>query len=125
MRGRPGLTSALLLTVALGVGSNAAVYGFLQGLTHPASPLRGSERIVSIFRQDRSGEAGPLSPDDYRLLQNSRGVLEWMGAARIEPHDTVVDGQSEIATVAAVTPNLARALAIPVDKGVVISHRIW
>jgi ABC-type lipoprotein release transport system permease subunit len=119
------LSFALLLAIALGVGSNAAVYGFLQGLIHPATPLRGSDRIVSIFRQDRSRDAGPLSPNEYQLLESSDGIFEWIGAVRIKLTDTMIGGHSEIATVAAVAHNLAGVLAIPLDKGVVISHRMW
>ena len=121
----PVLSFALLLTIALGVGSNSSVYGFLQGLTHPASPLQGSDRIVSIFREDRFREAGPLSAGEYQLLKNSSGVFDWIGAVRIKPSDIVIGAQPEIATVAAVTPNLAAALTIPLDGGVVISHRAW
>lgn len=121
----PGLSFVLLLTIALGVGSNAAIYGFLQGLIHPAPPLRGSDRIVSIFRKSRSREIGPLSPKEYRLLENGKGIFEWIGAARIRPGDRMIESRWGIATVAAVTPSLATALAIPLDKGVVISHRIW
>jgi hypothetical protein len=121
----PGLSFALLLTIALGVGSNSSVCGFLQGLTHPASPLRGSDRIVSIFRQDRFRQAGPLSPHEYQLLKSSSREFDWIGAARIKPGDTTVGGHSQIATVAVVTPNLAGALKLPLDNGVVISHRIW
>jgi putative ABC transport system permease protein len=54
----PGLSLVLLLTIALGVGSNAAVYGFIEGLTQPASPIRDTDRIVSIFQQDRFGRPG-------------------------------------------------------------------
>jgi ABC-type lipoprotein release transport system permease subunit len=121
----PGLSFALLLTIAFGVGSNSSVYGFLQGLTHPASPLRGSDRIVSIFWQDRFHGAGPLSPHDYQLLKNSNGGFDWIGAARIKPSDAMIDSHIEIATVAAITPNIAKALKLPLDNGVVISHRIW
>jgi ABC-type antimicrobial peptide transport system permease subunit len=120
----PGLAFALLVTIALGVGSNAAVYGFLQGLTHPASPLRGSDRIVSMFRQDRYREAGPVSADDYLLLQKSRATFDWIGAVRITPTGIVIDGQSETSTVAAVTPGLAAALNLPLSDGVVISDRL-
>lgn len=121
----PGLSLALLLTIALGVGSNAAVYGFLQGLTHPDSPVHDSGRIVSIFRQDRSGEAGPLSVGELRALEESAGVFEWVDAARIATRETRIDGYLEMAAVAAVTPHLAEALGIQPRNGVVISHRIW
>jgi ABC-type antimicrobial peptide transport system permease subunit len=121
----PGLSFALLLTIALGVGSNSAVYGFLQGLANPVSPLGGPDRIVSIFRQDRFRGAGPLSPDDYQLIKTSRESFDWIGAVRIKPSDTTIANQSEIAIVAAVTPNLAGALKLPLVNGVVISHRTW
>lgn len=121
----PGLSLALLITIALGVGSNAAVYGFLQGFTRPLSPLRGADRIVSILGQDRPGDAGPLSANDFQRINNSRGLFEWIGAVRIAPRDAVIDGRSEIAIVASVTPNLAGALKFPLDAGVVISHRLW
>ena len=124
----PGLSLALLLTVGLGVGTNGAVYGFLQGLVQPdAGPdagLRGAERVVSIF-SERGGEAGPLSLDEYGLLKKRRGDFAWIGAVRIKPADTTMDGHAEIATVAAVTPDVARALALPLGDGVAISDRIW
>jgi MacB-like periplasmic core domain/FtsX-like permease family len=119
----PGLSLVLLLTIAIGVGSNAAVYGFIEGLTHPASPIRDTHRIVSIFQQDRFREAGALSLDEYQQLKDNLGIFEWIGAARIRPAEAMIDGRSEIATVADVTPDLARALALPLDKGAVISHR--
>jgi len=37
----------------------------------------------------------------------------------------MIDSHLEIATVAAITPNLAGALNLPLDNGVVISHRVW
>lgn len=121
----PGMTLALLLTIALGVGGNTAIYGFLEGLTHPTSPLRESERVVSIFRRDRAREAGPVSPDEYRPIGKMEGLFDWVGAVRIRPTDTEIDGRREIATLASVTPSVAAALALPLDRGAVISQHIW
>jgi FtsX-like permease family len=63
------------------------VYGFVQGLTHPSSPLRGADRIVSIFRQGHFRELGPLSGNEYLLLKNHLDAFDWIGAARITPSD--------------------------------------
>jgi hypothetical protein len=41
----PVLSLALLFTIALGVGSNASVYGFVQGLTHPGPLPEYADRI--------------------------------------------------------------------------------
>ncbi len=121
----PGLSLALLFTIALGVGSNASVYGFVQGLTHPSSPLRGADRIVSIFRRGRLLEPGPLSGNEYLLLKNRLDVFDWIGAARITPSDIMISDRAEIAIVAAVTPNLAGVLDLSPGAGVVISHHMW
>jgi ABC-type antimicrobial peptide transport system permease subunit len=121
----PALSLALLFTIALGVGSNASIYGFVQGLTHPASSLRGTDGIVSILRQDHSGESGPLSRREYWLLKNDSELFDWIDAARIRPSDITIGDQTEIAIVADVTPNLARALNLPLRGGVIISHHMW
>jgi ABC-type antimicrobial peptide transport system permease subunit len=126
----PALSLALLFTMALGVGSNASVYGFVQGLTHPDSPLGGGDGIVSILGQDHSRESGPLSRREYRLLKNDSGpfdpnTFDWIDAARIRPSDITIDGRTVIAIVADVTPNLATALNLPLRDGVIISQHMW
>ncbi len=117
----PGLALALLFTIALGIGSNVAVNGFVRGLTRSDLPPVSRERVVSIFRRD----AGPLSYQDYRWLNSHREGFEWIGAARILPSTVAIAGQSEIMSVAAVTPSLANFLDLSFNGGLVISHRVW
>jgi len=120
----PALSLALLFTIALGVGSNASVFGFVEGLTHPDSALRVGDGIVSILGQDRPGEPEQLSRRDYRLLKDEP-TFDWVNAARITPTDISIGGQTEIANVAEVTPNLAAALDLTLRGGVVISRHLW
>ena len=119
------MSLALLLTIALGTGSNVSVYGFVRGLTRPGLPPNSADRLVSIFDQNALAEAGPLSYQQYRLLQRHRKVFEWLGAARVSSLSIAIAGQAPIASVAALTSNLANALHLPLEKGVVISHRLW
>lgn len=121
----PGLSLALLLTIALGVGGNAAVYGFLEGLIHPASPLRDSGQIVSLFRQDHFQDAGPLSLDGYQELKKTREVFDWVGAVRIHRVQVLIDGRKETVTVASSTPDVVGLLALRLDKGTVMSRRLF
>jgi len=121
----PGLSIALLLTIAIGVGSNASVYGFVQGLTNPGLRLKHADRIVSILGQDRFHEPGQLSHDEYLKLKHSSNVFAWIGAARVVPTDIAIDGAAKIAIVATVTPNLAKALNLPPGVGIVVSHHMW
>ena len=115
----PGLSFALLLTIALGIGSNVAVHRFVLGLTRVDSPLASLDRIVSVF-----GHGGPLSYQEYLPLQNG-AAFEWIGAARISPETVTLADQSAVMPVAAVTPRLASELGLQIDDGVVISQRIW
>jgi MacB-like periplasmic core domain len=121
----PGLSIALLLTIAIGVGSNASIYGFVQGLTNPRLPLKHADRIVSILGQDRFHELGQLSPAEYLQLKRSSNVFAWIGAARIVPTDIAIDGHAKIGIVAAVTPDLAEALDVPPEVGIMVSHHMW
>ena len=119
------MTLALLLTIALGIGSNVAIHGFVVGMTRSGSPLRARDQVTSIFRRDAHRETGPLSYQDYLSLRSHPGPFEWIGAARILPRTVTLAGQSTIMSVAAVTPSLAGFLDLSLNQGVVISHRIW
>jgi hypothetical protein len=119
----PGVSLALLLTIALGIGSNVAIHGFVQAVTGPVFPL--SERVVSIFSRDAHREAGPLSFEQYQSLQTKRASFEWLGAARIIPRTAIIDGQSTVLSIASVTPDLAAFFKLPLTHVILISHHIW
>ena len=119
-----GLTVALVLTIALGIGSNAAVHGFIRGLLSRSLPIANIDTVVSIALSALDGPAGPVSFDDYSSIKASAEVFEWVGAARESQATLVVDGRSTIMPVAAVTPELAALLQLSPAEGVVISHRL-
>jgi putative ABC transport system permease protein len=121
----PGLTLALLLSIAAGIGSNASVHGFVRGLNQNNSPLTGIDRVVSVFGRDVRREAGPISYEDYLWLKKHGDAFEWIGAARVSQVTITLAGQPVILSAAAVTPELAEALKLSPDKGVVISGRVW
>ena len=123
---------ALVLTIALGIGSNASVHGFVRGLITRDLPLRGIDTVVSLFAPDPPLDggpatlgAGPMSYDDYLSLKGQPDAFEWLGAAR-ESQGTIARGQhTAVMSVAAVTSDLADLLDLLQDEGVVISHRVW
>jgi ABC-type lipoprotein release transport system permease subunit len=122
---RPGPTLALLFTVALGIASNISVRGFVRGLTTPSFPLGSLDGLVSIFRQDAHREGGPLTRQEYLYVTGRRDVFQWFGAARVSPGAVTVADQTAFVPIAAVMPNLAGLFGLSLDKGVVISHRMW
>jgi ABC-type lipoprotein release transport system permease subunit len=119
------LTLALLFTIALGIGSNLTVLGFIRGLTMGKPPLPVSDRVVSLIESDARGGSGPVSYEAYLSLRSHVAVFEWVGAARVSQEAITLAGRPAILSVAAVTPNLARLLHLPLEGGVAISHRLW
>jgi len=121
----PGLSLVLLLTIALGVGSNVTVFGFVQGLVRPSFLAKDEGRIFSIFAQDKTHPAGPLTRHEFQLLRSHPNAFAWIDGARIAPASVNLGSGSEIAIVASVMPNLASSLRLPQSGGVILSRRMW
>jgi hypothetical protein len=120
----PGISLTLLVTIAIGVGTNASVTGFIGGLAHPRSPVETSGQIVSIFAHGQFSDAGPLSNTDYQAIRNGSADFAWVNAVRIAPLEVALNGHSETVTVAGVMPDLARALNLSLKGGVVLSNHL-
>ncbi|HJU42330.1 MAG TPA: hypothetical protein VJ691_05925 [Vicinamibacterales bacterium] len=61
----PVWTFALVLTIALGIGSSASVQGFVRGLLTTDLPIFAIERVVTVFATDTSGASGPVPFDVF------------------------------------------------------------
>lgn len=120
----PGLSLALLFTIALGIGSNASVLGFVRGSVGRDLPIPGIESMVSLFARDSQDAFGPASYDDYLSLSEQRDAFALLGAARESQGTVEIGERSSVMSIAAVTPELAELLQLSLADGVVISHRV-
>jgi putative ABC transport system permease protein len=121
----PGLALTLLLTIALGIGGNASVVGFVRGLVVPDLPLPGIDKVVSLFARDAQDAFGPVSYEGYLSVKAHSDAFELLGAARESRGGIVLDGRSSVMAVAALTPECADLFQLPLGEGVVISRRVW
>src|SRR5256886_16640056 len=74
---RPGFTPAAVVTRALGIGANAAVFSVVEGVLLRSLPFPGAERLLLIL--SRSGTS-PLRA--YETWRTATGAFEDMAAAR-------------------------------------------
>src|SRR5438046_8490963 len=75
----PGFTLAAVVTLALGIGANTAVFSVVEGVLLRSLPFPGAERLLLILSQ--SGTS-PLRA--YETWRTATGAFEDMAAARGE-----------------------------------------
>jgi len=121
----PAISLALVVTIAIGVGSNAIVGGFIAGLAQQRSSVKTLDQIVSIFARNRFSDAGPLSESEYQAIRSRSAEFAWVNRVRVAPREVAIHEYSETVTVAAIMPELAKALNLNFERGVVLSDRLW
>jgi putative ABC transport system permease protein len=124
LAGAPVWTIALVLTIALGTGSAAAVQGFVNGLLRTDLPMPERDTAVSLFRTDGSGAAGPMPFADVMALRERRDVFELLGAVAESQERIVLASRPSLQPVASITPDVAAVMALPIVDGAVVSHRL-
>jgi putative ABC transport system permease protein len=75
LRKSPGFSSLAIVTLALGIGVNSAIFALINGLLlHSPIPLRPHE-VVNVFtaRQNASHDYRPFSHTEYRELRANGG----------------------------------------------------
>jgi putative ABC transport system permease protein len=137
----PGFTCVVVLTLALGIGANTAIFSVVSAVLLRPLPFPQPDRIVSIHEVDmRSGETGrPLSYPDLADLRAQSHSLEAL-AAYDESSSTLTGlGDPVHLSVGIVSADVFRVLRVPPILGreftaaedkpgthvAMLSYRLW
>src|SRR5947199_1346412 len=77
LRKSPGFTGVAVMTLALAIGVNSAIFALINGVVlHPMVPLR-SQEVVNVFncRQNANHDYRQFSYNEYRELRENGGDL--------------------------------------------------
>ncbi len=141
LRRSPGFTTVAVLTLALGIGANTAIFGVVHSVVLAPLPFAAPERLVRVLGLDQGGGHPPVSPLDFQDFR--AGSKSFAALAALSTSPTTITSadrepeQLERASVSAsflpmlgVTPLAGRHFA-PRDEvaepagEVMLSEQLW
>src|SRR5579885_1185257 len=132
----PLFTAVALLTLALGIGANTAIFSVVNAVLLRALPYADPDRLVTFVREGHTGQ----TPANFLDWKRENHVFENMGAAETwSPNVTGIDKPEQVAAlhvtsdifpVLGVKPILGRTFTpdedrIGNDHEVVLSYGFW
>ncbi len=140
LRRNPGFTAVAVLTLALGIGANTAIFSVFKALVLEPLPYPDALRLVQVWKSDIAiRDNMPLSGPDYYDLCEQNTCFEALGAYTTTWHNLGGDKPTRIPGILC-TAGVLRALKVQPALGrwftdaeeqpgnqhvVVLSHRLW
>lgn len=137
----PGFTLAALLTLAIGIGATAAVFGVVRAVILEPLPYRDPEGLVAIWETNRGGTSrNVIAPANFVAWRERTRTLEHLGM--VGPTNLVlsIDGtasnvsglnvSADVFDALGVAPVIGRAYTAEEDFGggsavIVLSYEFW
>jgi predicted permease len=136
LRRNPGFTAAAVLTLALGIGANTAIFSLVDAVLLRALPVAEPERLVLVNTVNARGEARSSFsyPQFTYLREHAEPVAEMFAYARVDLNlsaGDVTDApagllvSSNYFSALGVNPAIGRGFSDSDDAVAVVSHRFW
>lgn len=112
----PGFTLATILTLALGIGANTAIFTVTSALLLRPFPYRDPNQLVTIRVSDQSKER-PTTLMRYELIRDSARSFESVAAWTTDNLNLTGSGEPLQVPIARVTPSFLATLGIRPQLG--------
>ena len=117
----PGFTAAALITIALGVGANAAIFGVAKSLLLDSLPYADADGLVRVYGRllDGSRDRGPLTAAGVSDIAERQQSFASLAAFNGLVGDAVLGTEDgpRVVKVAWVEPGLFDTLGVPPAQG--------
>src|SRR5215510_13971040 len=131
-----GFTVVAMLTLALGIGANTAIFSVVNSVLLRSLPYQDPERIVKIWN---AGQV-PISEPEFNEYRNQSQSFDQVAAYVVFPNNLTGINEPERVLTAATSSGFFPALGVRMELGrpyssdedqrgrngvVVLSHRLW
>ena len=132
-----GLTAAAVLSIALGIGADSAIFSLMDGRWFRPLPVQDPAGLLRVFTGTRQNPEDELSYADYTDIRKASRTLAGLAASERRGPSLSVDGVTEEAWSELVSDNYFSVLGIHPMLGrffsdaskpeqvLVISYRLW
>jgi putative ABC transport system permease protein len=137
IRQKPALSLTIVITVALGIGANATIFGVINAVLLEPLPYKDPDRLVRLW-QSNPGQnqiESPVSAPNFLDWQTQQTTFEQLGALEFATFNLTGSGEPQRIAAARITPNLIPTLGVAPavgrnfsaddQKAVVISDNLW
>jgi putative ABC transport system permease protein len=93
----PGFTGAVILTVAVGVGTTTSIFSVVHGVVLRPLPYHEPDRLVQIFQQNSITNRFGLSVVDYQAIEEQQRTFQTLGA--VIPSEGTLTGRGQAVRV--------------------------
>ena len=140
LRKNPGFAAAAVVTLALGIGANTAIFSICNAVLFKPLPYAEPGRIVTLWERMRDGKLSTVAPANFVDWRNESRSFSDMAA--VSSSSFILGGQSEAARLAGagVSSNFFSLLGVRFTLGrnflpeedrpgqnrvAILSHRVW
>jgi len=136
----PGFTAVAVLTLALGIGANTAIFSVTHAVLLRALPYGDADRLVIVWEKNQRTEQNVISPANFFNWQEQNSVFAGLAAFFDTRNSLSGDGEPEEVPGQITTDNLFSVLGVQAMLGrtftpedgkpgqnnvVVISYGLW
>lgn len=118
---RPFFAGVAVLSLALGIGANTAVFGLVEAILLRSPPFRQPQELLDVYRNSGGYEYGSISYPDYRDLVRQTGDI-FRGVSATELSLVQTDQDDGVVTIPAelVSGNYFQLLGVGAERGRVL-----
>jgi predicted permease len=122
LRKSPGFTGVAVLSLALGIGANAAIFGFIDALLFKSLPVRDPQSLLFVGKQTQNGIDTYFYYETYRRLSSAQPFFQELAAYADHVQMNVnIDGESEPLAGQLVSGDYYRVLGVAPAAGRVLT----